>query len=149
MRKTGLLLFTACGFGLMFFFVVVAMVPAQSDTSGTLTVTSKSIAAGVGVSWGEGVLEYRGQKYPFSVDGLSLVDLGVSKVTAQGKVENLKKLEDFNGSYVVAGAGAAVGGGAGAAALKNQNGVEIAPTATAQGVRFALPKGGMNVKLKK
>jgi hypothetical protein len=101
------------------------------------------------VSWGDGVLEYRGQKYPFSVDGLSLLDLGVSKVTAQGKVENLKKLEDFNGNYVLAGAGAATGGGAGVAALKNQNGVEIALTATAQGVRFALPKGGMNVKLKK
>ena len=103
----------------------------------------------MGVSWGDGVLEYRGQKYPFSVDGLSLVDLGVSKVTAQGKVENLKQLEDFSGNYVLAGAGGAAGGGAGVAALKNQKGVEMALTATAQGVRFALPKGGISVKLKK
>ena len=137
------------GLGLLSFFASASMAPAQSDTSGTFTVETKSIAVGVGVTWGDGVLEYRGQKYPFTVDGLSVLDLGVSKVTAQGKVENLKQLDDFNGNYVSAGAGAAVGGGAGVAALKNQNGVEVALTATAQGVRFALPRGGMSVKLKK
>ncbi len=134
--------------GLVAFFAAASTAPAQSDTSGTLNVETKSIAAGVGVSWGDGILEYRGQKHAFTVDGLSILDLGISKVTAQGKVENLKRLEDFNGKYVLAGAGAAVGGGAGTAALKNQHGVEIALTATAQGVRFALPRGGMNVKLK-
>jgi hypothetical protein len=42
-----------------------------------------------------------------------------------------------------------VGGGGCAAVLKNQKGVEIALTATAKGVRFTLPKGGMDVRLKK
>lgn len=148
MRKTAVL-FTVLGLGLLSFFASSSMAPAQSDTSGIFTVETKSIAVGVGVTWGDGVLEYRGQKYPFTVDGLSVLDLGVSKVTAQGKVENLKKLDDFNGNYVLAGAGAAAGGGAGVGALKNQNGVEVALTATAQGVRFALPRGGMSVKLKK
>ena len=148
MRKATVLL-TAFGLSVLSFVAAASLAPAQSDTSGTFTVETKSIAVGVGVSWGDGVLEYRGQKYPFSVDGLSLVDLGVSKVTAQGKVENLKQLEDFSGNYVLAGAGGAAGGGAGVAALKNQKGVEMALTATAQGVRFALPKGGISVKLKK
>lgn len=31
--------------------------PAQGDTSGKLTLESKSVAVGVGVSWGDGVLE--------------------------------------------------------------------------------------------
>jgi hypothetical protein len=49
---------------------------------------------------------------------------------------------------VAAAAGAVVGGGAGAAAMRNQNGVELVLTATAQGVRFAIPAGGVDIKLK-
>lgn len=139
---------TLAGLGLVSLLAAASLVLAQSDTTGTLTVSTKTIAVGAGVSWGDGTLEYRGKKYPFTVNGLSLVDLGVSKVTAKGHVRNLKQLEDFNGNYMMAGAGGAAGAGAGAAALRNQNGVEIALTATAQGVRFALPKGGMDVKLK-
>src|SRR5262249_41213872 len=109
---------------------------------------SKSVAVGVGVSWGEGVLEYGGKKHKFSVDGLSVLDLGISKVTAVGTVKNLKKLEDFSGNYVAASAGAAAGGGAGVAALKNQNGVEMTLKATTQGVKLSLAGSGVEVKLK-
>ena len=121
---------------------------AQGATTGKVTLESKSVAIGVGVSWGDGVLEYKGKKYPFTVEGLSVVDLGVSKVSAKGDVKNLKKLEDFSGNYTAAGAGATVGGGAGVAALKNQNGVEMALTATTQGVKFALAGAGVSIKLK-
>ena len=126
-----------------------AAVSAQGATTGKVMLESKSVAIGVGVSWGDGVLEFRGKKYPFTVEGLSVVDLGVSKVSARGDVKNLKKVEDFEGNYTAAGAGAAVGGGAGVAALKNQNGVEMSLTATTQGVKFALAGAGVSVKLKK
>jgi len=124
-------------------------VSAQGATTGKVMLESKSVAIGVGVSWGDGVLEFRGKKYPFTVEGLSVVDLGVAKVSARGDVKNLKKVEDFEGNYTAAGAGAAVGGGAGVAALKNQNGVEMSLTATTQGVKFALAGAGVSVKLKK
>jgi hypothetical protein len=101
------------------------------------------------VSWGDGVLEYRGKKYPFTVEGLSVLDLGVAKVSAQGTVTNLKKLEDLNGNYVLAATGGAVGGGAGVAALENQNGVEMALTATGQDVKLSIAQGGVAFKLKK
>ena len=123
-------------------------VSAQGATTGKVTLESKSVAIGVGVSCGDGVLEYKGKKYPFTVEGLSVLDLGVSKVSARGDVKNLKKVEDFAGNYTAAGAGAAVGGGAGVAALKNQNGVEMALTATTQGVKFALAGAGVSIKLK-
>jgi hypothetical protein len=123
-------------------------VPAQGGTTGKVTVTSKSVAVGIGVSWGDGVLEYHGKKHPFTVSGLSVVDLGVSKVTAVGTVKNLKKLEDFSGNYVSASAGAAAGGGAGVAALKNQNGVEMSLKATTQGVKLSLAGSGVEIKLK-
>ena len=148
MRTTSTFL-TILGLGLATLFSATSTAPAQSDTSGKVTLESTSIAIGVGVNWGDGVLEYRGQKYPFTVKGLSVMDLGVSKVTARGVVENLNKLEDFDGNYVLAGAGASVGGGEGVAALKNQNGIEMALTATGQGTRLSLAEGGVDVKLKR
>src|SRR5262245_12016423 len=146
MRKKSLI--AVLGLSLVCLVTAVSITTAQNDTTGKVTVESKSIAIGVGVSWGDGVLEYRGKKYPCTVDGLSVMDLGISKVTARGQVVNLKRVEDFAGNYVAAGAGAAVGGGEGVAALKNQNGVEMALTATAQGVRFALAGAGVSIKLK-
>ena len=148
MRKTAVFL-AGLGLGLATLCSATSTAPAQGDTSGKVTLESTSIAIGVGVSWGDGVLEYRGQKYPFTVKGLSVMDLGVSKVTARGVVQNLNKLEDFSGNYVLAGAGASVGGGEGVAALKNQNGVEMALTATGQGIRLSLPHGGVDTKLKR
>ena len=148
MRKTTMFL-TSLGLGLAALVTWSTTAPAQSSTSGKVTLESKSIALGVGVSWGDGVLEYQGKTYPFKVDGLSVMDLGVSKISARGEVKNLKKLEDFDGKYVLAGAGATVGGGAGVAALKNQNGVEMALTATTQGVKFSLATAGVDIQLKK
>jgi hypothetical protein len=136
------------GFGLAFLVVGMATVSAQNATTGKVTIESKSVAVGVGVSWGDGVLEFRGKKYPFTVQGLSVVDLGVSKVSAKGDVTSLKKVEDFAGTYTAAGAGGTVGGGMAVAALKNQNGVEMKLTATTQGVKFALAGAGVTVKLK-
>lgn len=82
------------------------------------------------------------------MNGLSVVDLGVSKVTATGEVFNLKKLADFAGNYVAGQAGAAVGGGAGVSILKNQNAVVMKLTGTGQGVQFTLAAKGVDVKLK-
>ena len=148
MRKATMFV-TALGFGLAFLVAAGDTAFSQSNTNGKVTLESKSIAVGVGVSWGDGTLEYRGKKYPFTIEGLSVLDLGVAKVSAQGTVTNLKKLEDFDGNYFLAATGAAVGGGAGVAALKNQNGVEMALTATGQGIKLSIAQGGVAFKLKK
>jgi hypothetical protein len=148
MRRVTMFL-TVLAFGLALRVAARDIAFSQGDTSGKVTLESKSIAVGVGVSWGDGVLEYRGKKYPFTVEGLSVLDLGVAKVSAQGTVTNLKKLEDLNGNYVLAATGGAVGGGAGVAALENQNGVEMALTATGQDVKLSIAQGGVAFKLKK
>jgi hypothetical protein len=147
MRKATVIV-NAVGLCLVALLVGIPTSSAQQGTTGKVTLESKSVAIGVGVSWGDGVLEYRGKKYPFSVEGLSVVDLGVSKVSAQGEVKNLQKVEDFPGTFVAAGAGAAVGGGAGVATMKNQNGVEMSLKATTQGVKLTLAGAGVTVKMK-
>ena len=124
------------------------MAAADDKPSGTVTIESKSVALGVGVSWGDGKLNYKGKTYSFSVKGLSIVDLGVSKVSAKGKVFHLNKPEDFAGTYAASEAGAAVGGGMSAVALKNQNGVVMELTSTQTGVKLTLAGEGLEVKLK-
>ena len=149
MRKTAKLL-TVFGLSLACVVTGISMTAGQDDKGdkGKVTLASKSIAVGVGVSWGDGTLEYHGKKYPFTVSGLSVIDLGIAKVTARGQVAKLTKVEDFAGNYVAAGAGATLGGGASAVALKNQNGVEMTLTATTKGVKLALATGGVEIKLK-
>ena len=121
---------------------------AEDKPSGTVTIESTSVALGVGVSWGDGKLSYQGKTHTFSVKGLSVVDVGVSKVSARGKVFNLKKLADFAGTYAAAQAGAAVGGGMSVVALRNQNGVVLELTSTQTGVKFTLAGEGIEVKLR-
>ena len=75
-------------------------------------------------------------------------DVGISRVTARGKVSNLRQIQDFPGNYVAATVGGTVGGGAGVAALRNQNGVEIAITGTGRGVRFTVGGAGVDIRLK-
>jgi len=121
---------------------------ADEKPSGTVTMESKSVALGVGVTWGDGKLNYEGKTYPFTVKGLSVVDLGVSKVSARGKVYHLRKVDDFSGTYAAAQAGAAVGGGMSVVALKNQNGVVMELSSTQTGVKLTLAGEGIEIKLK-
>jgi len=57
---------------------------AESDA--TVKITGKSIAAGVGYSWGSGVLTYKGRDCRFSVSGISAGDIGVATVEPPGTV---------------------------------------------------------------
>ena len=129
-------------------FFSAAAVVADDAPSGQVSIKSKSIAIGVGVTWGEGVLTFQGKEYIFKLGGLSVVDLGVSSLSVAGEVYNLKNLADFNGTYVAASAGVAVAGGVSATAMKNQNGVVMKLTSTQKGVKFTLAPEGTKITLK-
>jgi hypothetical protein len=105
----------------------------EGKPDATLRLSGKSVAAGIGFSWGKGTLTYKGKDYPVSVKGLALGKVGISGVTAAGEVYNLKKLEDFDGNYTAAGAGITLAGGGSAIAMKNQNGVRVVLGATTRG----------------
>jgi hypothetical protein len=114
----------------------------------TVEFTEGSVAAGIGFSWGSGTLHYKGKKYPISVDGLSVGAVGVSSVSAKGKVYHLKKVEDFDGNYAAVGTGATVGGGGGVATMRNQNGVVIDVVSTTQGLKLTIGAGGVKMAIK-
>ena len=121
----------------------------EEKPNATLRLSGKSVAAGIGFSWGKGTLTYKGKDYPVSVNGLSLVKVGITKVTASGKVYNLKKLHDFDGNYTAAGAGMTLAGGGSAIAMKNQNGVRVVLGATTRGVDVTIGGAGVDMAIKK
>ena len=120
----------------------------EKQPDATLRLTAGSVAAGIGFTWGDGVLTYKGREYPFSIGGLSVVDVGIAQASASGSVYNLKNLEDFNGTYTGVTAGATVAGGAGAATIQNQNGVAINLVGTSQGLQFKRSLDGGKMTLK-
>lgn len=111
----------------------------------TIELTEGQVAVGIGFSWGKGTLTYKGKKYPVKVEGLSVGEVGIARASARGDVFDLKKVEDFSGNYTAAGAGATLGGGAGASIMKNQNGVEIRLTSTTQGASLKLAASGIKL----
>jgi hypothetical protein len=121
----------------------------EKKPDATLHLSTGSVAVGIGYTWGNGVLTYQGKEHPFSIEGLSVVDVGISKAEANGTVYNLKRLEDFNGNYTGVTAGATIAGGAGATSVQNQNGVVINLTGTSQGLKFKLSVDGVKMTLKK
>lgn len=125
------------------------VVAEEKAPDATIKLVEGQVAVGIGWSWGEGVLTYKGKDYPVKVKGLSVIDVGITKAEASGKVYHLKKIEDFEGIYTAATAEGTLGGGAGATTMKNQNGVVINLVKTTQGVNIKLAPSGVNLSLKK
>ncbi len=128
--------------------VLAGLAVAQSSKpDATLNLSGGSVAAGIGFSWGNGTLSYKGKTYPVKSEGLSVGAVGVTRATAKADVFNLAKIEDFSGNYAAVGIGATVGGGAGATVLRNQHGVEIALLSTTQGASVSVGLEGIRLAL--
>ena len=119
----------------------------EKKPDATLELTEGQVALGIGWSWGKGVLTYKGKKYPFKVEGLSVGDVGITKAEATGNVNDLKKLEDFSGKYLSAAAEATVGLGAGAVAMQNDKGVVVYLFPKTKGVNLKLAGEGVKFVL--
>jgi hypothetical protein len=138
---TALLLWLCCVIG------GAGLAAAQSLPSGTVELSGGSVAAGIGYTWGHGTLIFDGKRYRLKVQGLSIVQVGISQYTASGTVYGLTKLSDINGIYTAVSAGAAVAGGASATTMKNSNGVVIQWVATHQGFNLSLSAKGVSIDL--
>jgi hypothetical protein len=138
-------------FALLFLVVAFAGYAGAAETatpSGKVSIQSRSIAAGIGVTWGDGHLTFKGKDYPFSVDGLTLVDWGISKASANGEVYNLTDVSKFAGTYVAAEAGLTLAGGMGGMVLRNSEGVILRLHSVSRGARLQLGTSGLVVKMK-
>jgi len=126
---------------------VVATAEAKEKPAATLRLSGDSVAAGVGVSWGEGTLVYKGKEYPVSVEGLSVGSVGITSATASGKVYQLKDIKEFDGNYTAFSAGATAAGGGSVTTMRNQNGGTVELVSTTQGVKLTLGPSGVRMKI--
>ena len=125
--------------------------PEERVPSGLVTLNLKSVALGVGASQGEGVLNFQGKSYPFTISGMSLVDVGISSFTGAGKVYDLKSPGDLAGTYGGSQATFAIAGGASAMSMKNEKAVTIVVLKNEgkeSGTQFTLGPGGMKITMK-
>ncbi|WP_027580372.1 hypothetical protein [Bradyrhizobium sp. Ai1a-2] len=99
--------------------------PSLADTGTVHVLFSKAgIIAAVGN--GTGVLTFRGRQYPFDVWGASFgATLALTVNEFVGQAQNLRNPGDLAGTYTAVGAAGALVAGAGAARLRNANGVVL------------------------
>lgn len=122
--------------------------PSRADTGQVAVVFTKGGFI-VGVGGGEGVLLYRGHKYPFTVSGMSVgFTIGASTTKFVGRALNLRGPQSIEGSYAVGGAGGAVAAGAGAVQLQNGNGVILQLSGPRIGAEVSAAVGGVTIRLK-
>jgi hypothetical protein len=114
---------------------------------GQVTITLKSVGAGVGIEWGGGILTYKGKAYKFKVRGINVGALGISKAVAHGDVYNLFNLAEFPGHYMAAGASLAIFKGKQGQAFKNDKGVHIFLKAPEKGMELKIGPEGFTVRL--
>jgi hypothetical protein len=121
---------------------------SEKKPSGTVSIETTSVAIGIGFEWGEGVLKFQGKEYKFRIKGLSVVDVGVTKISATGNVYHLNRVSDFPGTFAAVEAGGALGAGAGAQAMENHYGVVMTLTSTKAGLKLKLAAEGIRVQMK-
>lgn len=115
----------------------------------TLRISATSLSAGVGYSWGKGTLEYQGKTHAISMDGVLVLAVGISSVSATGSVYGLKSLDDFAGRYEAVRGSSPIGAGGAGVVMRNDKGVEIRMVAEHTGVTLTIGDGPVKLGLER
>jgi lipid-binding SYLF domain-containing protein len=122
--------------------------PSRAETGQVAVIFTKGGFI-VGAGGGEGVLLFRGKRYPFTVSGMSIgFTIGASTTKFVGRALNLKGPASIEGSYGVIGAGGAIAAGAGGVQLQNGNGVILQLSGPRVGAEVSAAVGGVTIRLK-
>jgi hypothetical protein len=134
---------------LLALFAGSAASPARAESGAVRVVFTKGGFI-IGVGGGEGVLFFRGHRYPFTVSGMSVgFTIGASTTQMSGHALHLRTAGDLQGSYSVIGAGGAIAAGAGGVSLRNnQTGVVLQLAGGKVGVELSAAVGGVTIALK-
>jgi hypothetical protein len=122
--------------------------PSHAETGRVAVVFTKGGFI-VGVGGGQGVLVFRGQRYPFTVSGMSVgFTIGASTSKFVGRALNLRGPASIEGTYSAIGAGGAIAAGAGGVQLQNANGVILQLSGPRVGAEVSAAVGGVTIRLK-
>lgn len=137
--------------GMTLSWAAILAKPAKAEglvQSGTVYIEQVQIAFIGSGNLGGGTLSFNGQNFPFTIGGLGIGGIGLSKIEATGTVYNLTRVEDFSGAYVQARYGLAVGTlSTGELWLQNTRGVGLALKAKRQGLALSLGADAIYIDL--
>lgn len=123
---------------------------SKMTPSGTVEFDATSVKFLVGSSWGQGVLHYQGQSYPFKTKSLTAGGIGYREMKGSGNVYELDNLEDFPGIYAGGGAGVTIDKktmSATETVLENGKGVVLRLTITdSEGLQLSASAGGIEIE---
>ena len=125
-----------------------ATTAAHAD-SGSIRISVIKAGWVIGGSGGNGVLDFRGRRYPLSIGGMSYgLTFGASQTDLVGRVTNIRHPSDVAGVYGAAGAGLAVGGGAQAIVLRNEKGAVLTLAGRQVGLIASADLSGLAIALR-
>lgn len=126
---------------------------AQAPNFPYVEMDATAVSAGIGGSSGEGVLRLPNLgtncEYPFRVAGFGAgVQVGLTKVSASGAVQNMTRVSDLAGDYSAAQGDVTVLAGGGVMTMKNRrNNVAIDLKSNTQGLSIGFGGQGMSIQL--
>jgi hypothetical protein len=115
----------------------------------TIHIHGGSVGFIVGVGGADGYVVFHGARYPIEVSGLKIGTIGVSSYELDGRVYNIRRIEDIEGDYSAGEASATAGAGAGDIDMANGRGVEIRASSSSAGLQLTLGGGGATIRLKR
>ncbi len=134
------------------FAMFLAVTPAAAANlvpSGTLEIDQTRVGFLLSANGGGGVLHYRGHDYPFSIGGLGVGGIGVTRLKASGRVYNLPDRASFSGAYSLLRTGYAAGDtGRGKLWLKNGDGVVLELKGSSKGIGLSLGADVVDITFK-
>lgn len=120
--------------------VLAATLPVAADeVTGTVEIEQVQIAFIGSGNLGGGTLHFGGNTYSFTIGGLGVGGIGISRMEAVGEVYDLRNVRDFSGTYLQARTGIAIANvGGGQLWLRNSNGVSLHLQTKRQGLALSL-----------
>ena len=132
---------------------ITALAIARADEplqqTGTLTISQTRVGFLVSAHAGGGTLHFHGNDYPFSIGGLGIGGIGITKLEATGTVYNMKDRSQFTGVYSQFRTGITVGDqGNGKLWLKNGDGVVLKLQGASKGIGLSLGADAVTINYK-
>lgn len=102
----------------------------------------------IGGTSGEGYVRYHRRNYPVTISGVRFgAIIGATRAELSGRISNLSRLSDVEGTYSSIGASASAGSGKNYQQFRNDRGVHLVLYGLQDGLELSLDVGGMTIRL--
>ena len=126
-----------------------AQTPAAPPAAARVSISQVQLALVGSAAVGGGTLRFKGRNYPFTINGLGVGGLGVSKLEATGEVYQLARISDLDGVYGQVRVGWALANqGNGRLWLENDKGVVLRLRTKRQGLMLAVGADAVRIRLR-